>query len=91
MGFFNFFLAPNANNWLDRAASATHLTFLSHVDLADKKLLIFGLALVLMMRLRPEGLVPSARRKEELRPETADIAGAERQTLYGASDNAGGD
>ncbi|HET8629511.1 MAG TPA: hypothetical protein VFL91_19005 [Thermomicrobiales bacterium] len=91
MGFFNFFLAPNANNWLDRAASSTHLTFLSHVDLADKKLLIFGLALVLMMRLRPEGLVPSARRKEELRPETADIAGAERQTLYGASDNAGGD
>jgi hypothetical protein len=36
--------------------------------------------------LRPEGLIPSARRKAELHPETEDLASAERQTLYGTSD-----
>ncbi len=90
MGFFNFFLAPNANNWLARVADATGLGFLEF-RLDDKKLLIFGLTLVLMMVLRPEGLVPSARRKAELRPATDEVATAERQTLYGQSDTAGGD
>jgi branched-chain amino acid transport system permease protein len=86
MGFFNFFLAPNANNWLGGFARVTNLDFLANLRLDDKKLFIFGLALVLMMVLRPEGLIPSARRKAELRPETEDQASAERQTLYGTSD-----
>ncbi len=91
MGFFNFFLAPNADDWLGGIAERTGLDFLA-INLEDKKLLIFGLALVLMMVLRPEGLVPSARRKAELHPDTEDTAAAERQTLYGASDHhAGGD
>lgn len=33
----------------------------------DNRLLLFGLLLVLMMRFRPEGLLPSSRRKLELR------------------------
>jgi len=33
----------------------------------DKRLLLFGVALILMMRLRPEGIVPSRRRQRELR------------------------
>jgi branched-chain amino acid transport system permease protein len=89
MGAFNFFLAPNANNWLASLADATGLGFLAF-RLDDKKLLIFGLSLVLMMVLRPEGLIPSARRKAELHPETEGIAAAERQTLFGQSDTAGG-
>jgi branched-chain amino acid transport system permease protein len=32
----------------------------------DKRLLIFGAALVLMMRFRPEGIAPSGRRRSEL-------------------------
>jgi branched-chain amino acid transport system permease protein len=90
MGAFNFFLAPNANNWLRGLADKTGLHFLAF-RLDDKKLLIFGLSLVLMMVLRPEGLIPSARRKAELHPESEDIALAERQTLYGTGDTAGGD
>lgn len=90
MGSFNFFLAPNANNWLRGLAELTGMPFLAF-RLDDKKLLIFGLALVLMMVLRPEGLLPSARRKAELHPESEDIAAAERQTLYGTGDTAGGD
>jgi branched-chain amino acid transport system permease protein len=33
----------------------------------DKRLLIFGAALVLMMRFRPEGIAPSGRRRSELK------------------------
>jgi branched-chain amino acid transport system permease protein len=36
---------------------------------ADKQLLLFGLALVVMMRLRPEGLIADRRRKAELHPQ----------------------
>ena len=36
------------------------------VDIPRYKTLIFGLLLVSMMLLRPEGLIPSARRKAEL-------------------------
>jgi branched-chain amino acid transport system permease protein len=41
----------------------------------DKQLLLFGLALILMMRFRPEGLVPSHRRQLEFHEE--EIAEAE--------------
>jgi branched-chain amino acid transport system permease protein len=50
--------------------------------LKQDKFLVFGLALVLMMLVRPEGLVPSARRKAELHPETEDISEAENQQAY---------
>ncbi len=43
----------------------------------DKRLLLFGIALILMMRLRPEGIVPSRRRQRELRDEAPEgIRGA---------------
>ncbi len=83
IGAFNYLLAPNASRWLGPLGDA--------IRLEDKKLLVFGLALVLMMTLRPEGLIPSARRKAELHPEADDTVAAERQTLYGQSDTAGGD
>jgi branched-chain amino acid transport system permease protein len=35
------------------------------LDPADLRMLLFGLALVLMMLFRPEGLIPSARRRRE--------------------------
>jgi branched-chain amino acid transport system permease protein len=34
--------------------------------LQDLRLLVFGIVLVLIMRFRPEGLVPSKRRQREL-------------------------
>jgi branched-chain amino acid transport system permease protein len=44
----------------------------------DKRLLLFGVALVLMMRFRPEGIVPSRRRQREFNEEEggADASGA---------------
>jgi branched-chain amino acid transport system permease protein len=41
-----------------------------YVDPADLRMLLFGLALVLMMRFRPQGLWPSKRREHELKGET---------------------
>jgi branched-chain amino acid transport system permease protein len=40
----------------------------------DKRLLLFGIALIVMMRFRPEGLVPSRRRQRELHDEETDSA-----------------
>jgi branched-chain amino acid transport system permease protein len=42
----------------------------------DYRLLIFGLALVLLMRFRPEGLIPSKRRQREFHEDTAGRADA---------------
>ena len=56
-------------------ALATH-------DITQDRLLVFGLALVLMMLLRPGGLFPNAQRQAELTPEDADVRVAETQTLY---------
>ena len=41
---------------------------------ADYRLLIFGLLLVVMMRFRPEGLVPSQRRALEFHADDEDLA-----------------
>lgn len=46
------------------------------------RFLLFGLTLVIMMAVRPEGLIPSAQRKAELRSDeeiAADQAAAEAQ------------
>jgi len=54
-------LAQNSNN-----------DVLKEINFAsDFRLLMFGLTLVIMMQLRPEGLVPSARRRMELHSDEA--------------------
>jgi branched-chain amino acid transport system permease protein len=50
-------------------------------EFSDIRFLVFGFALVLMMRFRPEGLLPSARRRSELRA-TDETAAAESQQLF---------
>ncbi|MCC6315609.1 MAG: branched-chain amino acid ABC transporter permease [Thermomicrobiales bacterium] len=56
-------------------------TIASH-NLANDRYVVFGLALVLMMLLRPGGLFPSAQRRAEMTPESDDVRVAETQTLY---------
>jgi len=43
----------------------------------DKRLLLFGFALILMMRFRPEGIVPSRRRQRELHGDDASGGGGD--------------
>jgi branched-chain amino acid transport system permease protein len=47
------------------------------------RLLVFGLVLVLMMRLRPEGLVPNARRAREFHEDELDTELAQEQVTAG--------
>jgi ABC-type branched-subunit amino acid transport system permease subunit len=48
------------------ADSGAPLHFLNNVDLNTTKFLIYGLILLIMILLRPQGLIPDVRRKREL-------------------------
>src|SRR5262249_11739689 len=68
----------------DLAKHNTNLTALPTFDPNLYRFGLFGLVLVLMMQLRPEGLLPSARRRMELHAaeEAPTIAAQERTALY---------
>jgi branched-chain amino acid transport system permease protein len=53
------------------------------VDPTDLRMLLFGIALVLMMIFRPEGLIPSRQRKREFHAEDS-VADQEQSSLYDA-------
>lgn len=46
--------------------------------------LVFGLLMVIMMALRPQGIIPSKRRARELHPESEAALDEQNQTLYDA-------
>jgi branched-chain amino acid transport system permease protein len=54
------------------------------VDPADLRMLLFGVALVLVMLFRPQGLWPSPMRARELRPDNPDEVRQEQESLYDA-------
>ena len=64
MGYDNI-LTTRIDQWLQESRPDSTFRF------SDIKLIIFGLVLVLMMRFRPEGLVPSRRIQMELHEEKA--------------------
>jgi branched-chain amino acid transport system permease protein len=82
IGIFDRVLSETMNQPMHWAGDQLHNAFLSGHDLKQDKFLVFGLALVLMMLLRPEGLFPSSRRRAELHPESEDIRIHETQTMY---------
>ncbi|HEX2349788.1 MAG TPA: branched-chain amino acid ABC transporter permease [Ktedonobacterales bacterium] len=53
------------------ASNGAPLHFLANVDFSSLNYLIFGILLVIMILLRPQGLIPDARRKRELKGEGA--------------------
>jgi branched-chain amino acid transport system permease protein len=82
IGFFDRIFAEEFNRPMHWFGDKIGNDFLAGHDLKQDKFLVFGLALVIMMLLRPEGLIPSARRKAELHPETEDIAEAQNQQFW---------
>ena len=59
-----------------------HVPFLSDVNFVQYQFLLYGLALVLMMLFRPEGLFPSQRRKQELHAaDAADTESSAKATM----------
>jgi ABC-type branched-subunit amino acid transport system permease subunit len=87
--FILFWLLPNAPAQVGALASATGLDFLNHSDpngwpgiaeeVSRSKYVIFGLILVGIMLLRPQGLLPSQVRKQELKHGEHEAIAAPRQ------------
>ena len=65
---FDRILAEELNDPVHWLGERLGIGFLQEHDVTQDRLLVFGLALVLMMLLRPGGLFPSARRKAEMTP-----------------------
>jgi len=82
IGGFDRILAEVLNGPMHQLGAMLDVRFLQEHDLTRDRLLVFGLALVVMMLVRPAGLFPSARRKAELEPESEAIRVAESQQLY---------
>ncbi len=79
---FDRILAEELNgpmHWLGRQ---TDIAFLEKHDLNSDRLLVFGLALVVMMLVRPGGLFPNARREAELTEESEEVTVRQDQQLY---------
>jgi branched-chain amino acid transport system permease protein len=71
LGYINNYLIPNVLNDLP-----SHLGL--HFQLTQVEFGIFGFLLVLMMILRPQGLIPERRRRLEL---TAEISAEDAQLV----------
>jgi branched-chain amino acid transport system permease protein len=65
----NFYLLPQMNTWVHAIGDAVGSAALSNLDLPRYNFFIFGIILVLMMLLRPEGIIPNRQRQEELHDE----------------------
>ncbi|MBS1156181.1 MAG: transporter ATP-binding protein [Proteobacteria bacterium] len=57
------------------------------VDPETLRMLIFGLVMIVIMLVRPEGLWPSSRRRAELKPQTKGIALQEKDDMQDAERN----
>ena len=79
------------NRWgsIRSLASATGSEFLAELDIVKAKGFILGIALVVLMNLRPEGLFPSGRRKAELHAgdESVGLEHQSQETLFDKSGN----
>lgn len=63
----NFYLLPQVNIWVHAIGDALGSPLLSNADIPKYNFFLFGILLVAMMLLRPEGIIPNRQRQEELR------------------------
>ena len=63
----NFYLLPQINEWVHAIGDALNSSLLSNADIPKYNYFLFGVLLVAMMLLRPEGIIPNRQRQEELR------------------------
>jgi ABC-type branched-subunit amino acid transport system permease subunit len=76
-------LLKQLNTFFAQFADVPVIGLLSEVNFVQYQFLLYGLALVLMMLFRPEGLFPSQRRKQELRAHDAAEAESEAAAALG--------
>jgi branched-chain amino acid transport system permease protein len=70
----NFYLLPQANEWVHAIGDILGSPLLANADLPKYNFFLFGILLVAMMLLRPEGIIPNRQRQEELREEDEGVA-----------------
>jgi len=73
IGAFDRILTDALKSPLNRLGEAIGSETLANHDLSSDRFLVFGLALVLMMLLRPAGLFPSAQHRAELSSAEPDV------------------
>jgi branched-chain amino acid transport system permease protein len=76
LGFYDRVLTSEATNWLHGIGAAINLPLISPalaaLDLSQYKYGIFGLALIVLMLTRPEGIFPNRQRAIELHGDTEE-------------------
>jgi branched-chain amino acid transport system permease protein len=77
VGFFDNVLVRTISGWIQAFGASVGNDILREFNLEQFKFGIFGLALVLLMTFRPEGILPNARRRAELHPEDDHVADQE--------------
>jgi branched-chain amino acid transport system permease protein len=82
IGSFDRILADRLTGPLNAFGEQIGSDWLANHNVGEDRYLVFGLALVLMMLLRPGGLFPSKQRAAEMQPEDQDITVQEQQDLY---------
>jgi branched-chain amino acid transport system permease protein len=82
IGSFDRILAERLTGPVNALGHQIGNDFLANHNVGEDRYLVFGLALVLMMLLRPGGLFPSKQRAAELQPESDDISIQEQEDLY---------
>ena len=79
--FIEYYLLPQLPGWITTVTQALNITALNNIDIGGyiqrSTQLIFGVILVSIMLLRPQGLIPSAQRKVELELGTSEEAVAD--------------
>jgi branched-chain amino acid transport system permease protein len=79
LGGFDRVLSDFVSDLLRGAGRAFEIGFLRDADISRARTLIFGTALVVLMIVRPEGILPSARVKAELHAAEEDETEAAQQ------------
>jgi branched-chain amino acid transport system permease protein len=82
IGSFDRILADRLTEPLNAFGEQIGNDWLANHNVGEDRYLVFGLALVLMMLLRPGGLFPSKQRAAEMRPEDEDVSVQEQQDLF---------
>ncbi|HYO50170.1 MAG TPA: branched-chain amino acid ABC transporter permease [Chloroflexia bacterium] len=73
--FFDRIMSLELTKFLVGVGKQNDIDFLASIQLSNWRYFIFGIALVILMLVRPEGLIPSGRRKAELHPELDTVQG----------------
>jgi ABC-type branched-subunit amino acid transport system permease subunit len=82
IGSFDRILAERLTAPLNAFGEQIGSDWLASHNVGEDRYVVFGLALVLMMLLRPGGLFPSKQRAAELQPDAEDISIQEQQDLF---------